>query len=197
MTQRHPFEWLSPVAQKRAFPALLIFTLAVQVGMGVLDVPLGTEVSPLGIVSFEFAGNLSFAKTILEAWGPAGQVYAGLSLGLDYLFLVAYASCIALGCALVARGFSTWAPSLSTVGVFLSWTQGGAAVLDAVENFALIQLLLGSERAIWPAVAKWCAIPKFLIVAVGLVYMCGGAVAVVAAYRRADPGARTRSGDDA
>ena len=65
------------------------------------------------------------------------------------------------------------------VGVLLAWAQFGAALLDAVENYALIQVLLGSQQALWPAVARWCAIPKFLIVAAGLVYIGVGAVLAV------------------
>jgi len=54
-----------------------------------------------------------------------------------------------------------------------------------VENYALIQVLLGSQQALWPAVARWCAIPKFLIVAAGLVYVGIGTVwAMVAKVRK-------------
>jgi hypothetical protein len=44
------------------------------------------------------------------------------------------------------------------VGVVLAWAQRGTALLDAVENWALIRLLLGSERAFWPPLARWRAI---------------------------------------
>ncbi len=185
MIPQPPFVWLSPSGQKRAFPALLILTLAVMVGMSMLDAPLCTEVSPHGIVSFELAGDLSHARTIVGAWGETGRIYAGLSLGLDYLYLVAYASCIALGCAWVARGFLEWAPGLSAAGALLAWAQVGAALLDAVENYALIQVLLGSQQLIWPVLGRGCAIPKFLIVAAGLIYMVAGAAVVVIQRRHA------------
>jgi hypothetical protein len=51
-----------------------------------------------------------------------------------------------------------------------------AALLDAVENYALIRVLLGSNLVIWPKVAKWCAVPKFVIVAAGLAYILIGAL---------------------
>ena len=185
MTTRHPFNWLSTSGQKRAFVALLTLTLVVMVGLNALGGPLNTEVAPLGIVSFELAGELAFAQSMVESWGQTGQVYAGLNLGLDYLFLVAYSSSIALGCVLVARSLSRRGAFLSFAGVLLAWAQFGAALLDAVENYALIQVLLGSQQALWPAVARWCAIPKFSIVAAGLVYVAVGAVlAVVAKARR-------------
>ena len=212
MATRHPFDWLSTSGQKRAFIVLLVLTLAVMVSLNALGGPLNTEVAPLGIVSFELAGELSLAQSMVESWGQIGQVYAGLNLGLDYLFLVAYSSSIALGCVLVARslsrsnsarpgslrhcsgqspdpgrkrGFGNPLRTILDVGVLLAWAQLGAALLDALENYTLIQVLLGSQQKLWPVVARWCAVPKFLIVAAGLVYVGVGVVlAVVTKARR-------------
>jgi hypothetical protein len=178
MASRHPFDWLSASGQKRAFIVLFVFTLAVLASMNALGRPLNTEAAPLGIVSFQLAGELSLAQSMVESWGQTGRVYAGLNLGLDYLFMAAYSSSIALGCVLVARGLSP------RVGLLLAWAQFGAALLDAVENYALIQVLLGSQQALWPAVARWCAIPKYLIVAAGLVYVGIGAVSVMVRRQR-------------
>ena len=163
MISRHPFKWLPASEQKWAFLVLLALTLAVMVSLNALDRPLKTEAAPADIISFEFAGDLATAQDILESWGPRGRVRAGVSLGLDYLYLVAYASCIALGCVLVARGVAGPVPFLAGVGVLLSWALFAAALLDAVENFALFQLLFGSRSEAWPAVARWCALPKFVI----------------------------------
>ena len=179
MTTLHPFNWLSTSGQRRAFVVLLALALAVMVSLNALGRPLNTEVAPLGIVSFELAGELSLAQSMVESWGQTGQIYAGLNLGLDYVFMVAYSSSIALGCVLVARSLSRRVEFLSFTGVLLAWAQFGAALLDAVENYALIQVLLGSQRVLWPAVARWCAIPKFLIVAAGLVYVGVGLVLVI------------------
>ncbi|MFQ5811953.1 MAG: hypothetical protein ACE5I2_01990 [Anaerolineae bacterium] len=179
MATRHPFNWLSTSGQKRTFIVLLALTLAVMVSLNALGGPLNTGVAPLGIVSFELAGELSLAQSMVDSWGQAGQVYAGLNLGLDYVFLIAYSSSIALGCVLLARSLSRRVAFLSFAGVILAWAQFGAALLDAVENYALIRVLLGSQQASWPAVARWCAIPKFLIVAAGLVYVGVGAVLAV------------------
>ncbi len=178
MATRHPFSWLSTSEQKRAFVVLLTLTLVVMASMNALGRPLNTEVAPLGIISFELAGELSLARSMVESWGETGRVYAGLNLGLDYLFMAAYSSAIALGCVLAARSLSP------RVGLLLAWAQFGAALLDAVENYALIQVLLGSQQASWPVVARWCAIPKFLIVAAGLAYVGVGAVLAVATKGR-------------
>jgi len=154
------------------------------VSLNALGGPLNTEVAPLGIVSFELAGELSLAQSMVESWGQTGQVYAGLNLALDYVFLVAYSSSIALGCVLVARSLSRRGEFLPSVGVVLAWAQLGAAMLDAVENYALIRVLLGSQQILWPTVARWCAIPKFLIVAAGLVYVGVGAILAVVTKAR-------------
>jgi nicotinamidase-related amidase len=69
---------------------------------------------------------------------------------------------------------------LSVVGVLLAWAQFGAGLLDALENYALIRVLLGSQREVWPVMARWCAVPKFLIVALGLVYVGVGTLIAVA-----------------
>jgi hypothetical protein len=155
---KHPFAWMDPRVQRRACAILALLTVVVMVALDAIGRPLVTEVAPLGIVSFEFAGDVATATRILESWGEAGRVRAGLTQGLDYLFLVLYASAIGLGCLLVA----------GAAGPALAWGQVGAALLDAVENFALIRLLLGSDDALWPTLAWGCAALKFALVGVGL-----------------------------
>ncbi|MEJ2570923.1 MAG: hypothetical protein P8Y98_10335, partial [Anaerolineales bacterium] len=64
---------------------------------------------------------------------------------------------------------------LSSLGLILAWAQIGAGLLDSLENYALIRVLLGTKLAYWPEVARWCALPKFIIVAVGILYVAIGA----------------------
>lgn len=184
MTLRHPFEWLSDSGRKHAFLAVLASTLVLMVTLRALDSSLKTEAAPAGIVSFEFAGKPSVAQSIIKSWGETERVSAGVSLGLDYLFLAAYATTIGLGCVLVACSRLQSIRPLSFAGVVLAWAQLGAALLDCVENYALIRVLLGSQQGSWPAIARWCAAPKFLIVAVGLLYICVGAIVVTVARIR-------------
>ena len=98
MMIQHPFQWLSTSQQKLAFAALLVLIFLLAVGMNALSRHLKTDVAPRGIVSFELAGELSLAQRMVESWGRPGQIRAGISLGLDYLFLFAYSSTIALAC---------------------------------------------------------------------------------------------------
>ncbi len=185
MKQPHPFLWLSEPGQKWAFIATAVVAVLVMASLQVLGGPLKTEAAPGGIISYEFARDLEGASRILASWGPEARVFAGLNLGLDYLFMVAYACAIGLGCVLVARRLGRWSRGLAVLGVVLSWGQWIAALLDATENYALIRLLLGSERALWPALAYGCALPKFLIVGVGILFVVlGGILSIPMAGRR-------------
>ncbi len=173
MSLPHPFAWLAPRRQRRAFLFFLVLALLVMTAIQTLNPPLVTSAAPAGIVSFELAGTLQGAQAIMASWGTEGQVYAALSLGLDYLFLLAYAGAISLGCALVGRNLESSLGQRS--GLFLAWGVWAAAALDALENYALIRLLLGSSQGAWPPVAFWCATFKFLLVGAGLVYALLGA----------------------
>jgi hypothetical protein len=188
MKLSHPFEWFSESGQKRAFVLWAALALLAMASLQVLGGPLKTEAAPMGIISFEFAGELSKAQSMVKSWGEQGQVYAGLNLGLDYLFMVAYATAIGLGCVLASRPWAKRVAFLASVGLVLSWGQLLAASLDAVENYALIRVLLGSTEELWPLVARWCAIVKFLLVGAGLVYVLSGAALAIVGARSSREG---------
>lgn len=176
MNPGHPFAWLSASGQKRAFLGIFILTLATMMGMNIIGQPLVNETAPQGIVSFEFAGTVEIAQRMMASWGEKGLISAGLSLGFDYLFLVVYAICIGLGCVLVARAMQYRVKMLLPIGALLAWAQFLAAFLDAIENYALIRVLLGSTENLWPVLARLCAGPKFLIVTAGLLYIFFGLI---------------------
>lgn len=179
---KHPWKWISPASQKGVFWAALVVTLAV---MGILQVsgaPLKTKEAPGGIVTYELAGKLPKTQAILNSWDERAKIYAGLNLGFDFLFLLVYPFSIGLGCALVAGGFG--AGFWGGTGMLLAWLLPLAGLLDAIENYALIRLLLGSQETALSGLAKWCAIPKFAIVIAGIVYVLGGAAALWLGKRR-------------
>jgi len=180
MPFRHPFEWLTVAGQKRAFVVTTILALLVMATLQVLGGPLRTAAAPASIISYELAGTLARAQDMVASWGERERVFAGLGLGVDYLFMVAYASAIGLGCVLVARGLFERGRGLARFGVLLAWGQWLAALLDALENYGLIRVLLGAQAEFWPVLARWCAIPKFLLVGLGLLYVIvGGAATLV------------------
>jgi len=170
----HPFRYLSAAARRRAFVASIALTAVVALPMARLGAPLTTETAPYGIASFELAGDLATAQAMVESWGEQGRLCAGIQLGLDYLFLVAYATCIALGCTLVSTWLTARAARMARLGVALAWGALLSGALDAVENWALVRVLIDSESAAMPVVAWWCAVPKFLLVLAGLAYCAVG-----------------------
>ncbi len=179
MTPRTPFNWLPVAEQPRAFVVLLALTIALLIAEQITGAPLTTDAAPSGIVSFELAGALPVAQSILASWDATARVYAGLNLGLDFLFIAAYASCIGLGCVLVARNLARQSTRVASIGSVLAWALWLAALLDCIENYALIQLLLGSQQAAFAAIAQMCAVPKFLIVGLGIAYVLLGAGAAM------------------
>lgn len=173
-----PFEWLCPTAQKRALLAVFALAAVLQYAWSALDRPLHTSAAPKGILSFEVAGTPAAAQGIVASWGHDGQLHAAANLGLDYLFLLAYSGTIGLACVVVAgklRGVR-W---LFALGLLLAWLQLAAALFDAVENYALIRILLGAADEGLPALARWSAMPKFILGTSGIVYVVAGIVVIV------------------
>lgn len=175
MASANPFGWLSPVAQKRAFIVLFILGLIVQYAWSALDAPLKNDVAPKGMLSFEVAGTMTKAQSIVASWDHAAQVSAGANLGLDYLFLFVYGGMIGLGCVLVMRAFSDWS-WFARLGLLLAWGQIVALSFDAIENFALLRLLMGASENWLPVLARWCGLPKKILYAAGMFYVLIGGV---------------------
>ena len=173
-----PFDGLPERLFKRTFFSLAALVFILMTVLRLLGATLNTPAAPMGIVSFELAGDLSTAQHILSEWDPQAQRYAALSLGIDFLFLFAYPLLIALLCHRVARPYpyQEASPVLPVAGISLAWLQFAAGGLDAVENTALIRLLMGDQREIWSQIAYWSATPKFLIVFAGIAYIILGYV---------------------
>ena len=184
ITTRHPYRWLPEQHQGRLFIALATLAVLLTVILNAQGQSLRTAAAPLGIVSFELAGSQTAAQRILTSWGASGQVVAGVSLGADFLYLVVYPLAIGLGCVLIAQRLVHKHSFLAGLGIALGWLLLLAGVLDAVENVALIRVLLGAQQAYLPVLARWCALVKFLLVGLGLVYVASGGVKLLLARRR-------------
>jgi hypothetical protein len=167
----HPFLALSKRNRGRLFILLLITTLILMFGLQHIGNRLVTHNAAQGILSFELAGDYQTAYTIMHSWGSEGRLIAGLSLGIDFLFLVVYSTLLSQACIMLALTFQDRFSLLFFIGIILAWFQWAAGILDAIENYALIQLLLGASTDLWPVTAKWCAVIKFAIVALGQLYI--------------------------
>lgn len=172
----HPFSSLSSKNLKRTFWTLFLINAFVMVVLNVIGSPLTTKAAPYGIISYEFAGNVQKAEQILESWDINAKLHTALSLGFDYVFLLTYSTTIGIACVWTARILhdSTW--PLAHIGIPLAWGQWLAAVLDVIENSALIFMLFGSLVDPWPQIAYWCALFKFLFVFLGVVYAIYGLI---------------------
>lgn len=136
----------------------------------IFDIPLKNENCKNGIVSFELAKDLKESKKIVESWDTKAKINAGLTLGFDYLFLLVYSSCLAM--LIYNINNRLWEnKSLYTIGQLLIIIIFVAACCDAVENFALIKLLLGDLKQLWSSVAYYFAIVKFTIVLICIIYL--------------------------
>jgi hypothetical protein len=154
--------------QRRALIFWLMLALTIVINR-LMDGPLTTPVAPQGIVSLELAGTEANARTIIQSWDAAAREHAVFSVWLDYLFLLTYSTAISLGCLWAASQVRErrW---LASVGLYLAWLQWLAALLDAIENVGLLNMLGGRTAQPWPLIAQWFAIPKFLLIALGLIY---------------------------
>ncbi len=157
------------MSQTRPLWPSLVATIILAGALFVLDGPLQVASAPWGIVSFELAGDHATALKILGEWQGQAQLHAALSMGLDYAFMVAYAALLS---GLAQRALSGVASAMARRA---AWS---AAALDAVETFALIQLLLGGMWTGWAPLAWACASLKFALIGVVIVM-------ILAAWTRA------------
>lgn len=188
----HPLEWVNPAYRGRPFLATVALTFILMVALNGLNGPLKTQAAPAGIISYELAGDLARAEGMVDSWGESGRVYAGLSLGLDYLYLVTYPAAIGLGCLLVARRLEKTGSQMPQLGGYMAWAVLAAGLLDAVENYALARVLLGTDWEGWPILAQFCASVKFLAIGLALLYVLAGGI--LALIRKQSARARPGSG---
>jgi hypothetical protein len=171
---RHPLQAVQLVPAPLVFAFFLILTLVLMVVLLLVDRQLQTAAAPKGIISFEFAGNVDRAGEIVQSWQGAPAPFAGFSLGIDYLYMVAYATTIGWACIWASRMLETRGWPFATLGILLAWGQMVAAGLDALENVALLILLLVRIAAPWPQVAWTAAALKFALILAGLLYSVFG-----------------------
>jgi len=168
---RHPLDFIPSANRKPLFFTFLAGTLILFAVFRVLDAPLRTAAAPNGIISYELAGNIKPAAEILGSWDGRAQLFATFGLGLDYLFMPAYALALSLG-ILLAAGRHPGA--FAKLGAWLGWGALAAALFDAVENFSLWQFMLGDFQSLWPRLAAFCATVKFALLLLGLIYALVG-----------------------
>jgi hypothetical protein len=85
-----------------------------------------------------------------------------------------YSTTIALACVMAAGVLKrrVW----HTIGMLLAWGLWIAALCDATENLALLTELFGNNVAPYPQVAQICAVIKFGLIVLGLLYVVVGII---------------------
>jgi hypothetical protein len=139
-----------------------------------------------GIVAFEVAFTSGKAQEIIVAWGTKGHDAAQLSLWIDFLYLTAYGLFMwlairALGDAFRGRGMDGWARPAAAISLL---PLIGAAS-DALEDVFLLLVLGGHVSSIGPPLAGSFATLKFACLAVAIVYLLAGLVALALSRRSA------------
>ena len=179
---QHPLEFVPDQYRKRCFFAFLFLTIGLFALFRILDQPLRTPATPNGIVSFELAGTPEKALQIMFSWESAnkvspginrakGYLYAAFGLGIDYLFMPVYAFALAFSTLLAASRHGGWLKSLGAVAGYGAFA---AALFDAVENYALFNVLLSPIESPYPEIAYYCALIKFGLLIFGLFYALAG-----------------------
>ncbi len=169
----HPLEFIPLHLRKPLFYVFFILTLLIFGIFRVLDEPLRTDAAPNGIVSFELARTVGSAQAIIDSWDSTSRLFAAFGLGLDYLFIPAYALALSLGLLLIMNGKADWYIHLAG---WMGWGIFAAALFDVVENFALWQELTGSVFFPYPQIAALCAMIKFILLIMGLLAVTVGSL---------------------
>jgi len=169
----HPLESIPQESRKRFFITFLFLTLILFAIFRLLDKPLQTDYAPNGIVSFELAFSPQDAAHMVLTWSEQALLNASFGLGIDYLFMPVYAFALAFGTLLAAGRHGGWFRSL---GAAAGYGAFAAPLFDAVENYALFQVLSGAFNSSYPMIAAACATIKFLLLVMGLLCATVGGV---------------------
>lgn len=139
-----------------------------------------------GAITTSVAGGFPILE--LEfAWTAerADEVLAGADLDAvnatilwDFVFLVLYSAALFLGSLWASEVFG--GDRMKRVGRWIAYGAVYAGILDVIENFAMLAYVNGwSEFSGWLAIAGVMAIPKFLLVAIAIVYVTMGIVTAI------------------
>jgi hypothetical protein len=169
---KHPLEAIPHGKRLVVFLVLLAVFLVITIGFRFIG-----PAEP-SIVDFELAGTADGAAEIINAWDMQDRIRAGFSLGLDYLYMPVYSTLIALACVWGAGVLASrqW----RATGLLLGWGLWAAALFDAVENSMLTVVLFDTAAAPYPQIAQVCAVLKFSLIVLGLVFVAVAAVAWLA-----------------
>lgn len=168
MSIPHPFEFIPTGLRRTFFILFLALTLViVLIFQFVIDPPLRTALSPLGIVSFELAWSVDAVRAIMGAWDYTTSLYAAFGLGFDFLFMLCYVFTIGMA---TLMGSKRMGPRFMSVGKWLGWGVILAAILDMLENIFLFIIMTRGNYPPYAALAGVAASFKFLLIIISIVF---------------------------
>jgi len=150
--------------------AILVFTGLINVAIVDYSYYMGDYFGDYSLIDLELAGSVVNANTILDYWKNSDVLqWVYFHIGLDYLFLVTYTVFLFFACHVSAMQIKAF-PFFLYLGLVVGWLQPLAGILDFIENYALIHVILGTTDEFWPKLSSWCAMPKFAIALSGMAY---------------------------
>ena len=165
-----PFSKLSIKDEKKLTSSIFYLLIMSILVTQFFNSQLTNEVASYGIISFELAESIDRSIEIMNSWDPQAKIFAGLSLGFDYLFLLIYTLFLSLMVHKLNERLWAGKP-FHYLGIIILWSMFIAAIFDALENLALIKLLMGSQEQLWSSVAFYFAFAKFFLVIIGILYV--------------------------
>ena len=165
-----PFCLLDSETEKKVTFFLAIMTICIGYSMLSIDYFLINDICENGIISFELAKDIRMSQAILNSWDANAKINAGISLGLDFLFLTIYPALIALLIHKLNKILWHGKP-FYLVGLILLFSQFFTACFDAIENIGLIHILLGRTDKNLALIAYYFAFMKFTLIAIALIYL--------------------------
>lgn len=146
-----------------------ISTAAVMLALMGMDKVLQGGDADFGIVSFELAGNLDTSTKIIDEWSTRKLIpLAAFSLGFDYLYLFLYTIFLSLWTSVLAESFYKKPSQIFACLIICIFIIAG--ILDAIENYALLNLLGTKPTEDWSVLAFYCASVKFGLIGLGIIY---------------------------
>lgn len=165
-----PFAKISQKTEKKLTYSIFYLLLITVVAMRYFDTYLTNKITTNGIISFELAKTLERSQEILDSWTPLAKIFAGLSLGFDFLFLLIYTLFISI--LIHKLNVRLWVgKSFYRIGEILIWSMFIAAIFDAIENVCLIKLLIGNLKQYWTSLAYYFAAAKFILIIISALYI--------------------------
>lgn len=147
---------------------LILLSILTSIALNNIDSGLRSGATPHGIVSFEFCAYMSSCDDALSQWGETGRALAMLSLGMDYLFLILYPGLIFTGLLLVSSHVprNLFRPTMA-----IAWSCPAISLADAIENYALIQIILSESGSCYGLLASVFATIKFVLLGITLLWL--------------------------